>query len=31
MEAFLFFRPSAEGFEPASTSVTKAVAKKWQK
>lgn len=29
MEAFLFFRPIAEGFEPASASVTKAVAKKW--
>ena len=26
-----FFGPIAEGFEPASTSVTKAVAKKWQK
>ena len=26
-----FFGPSVEGFEPASTSVTKAVAKKWQK
>ena len=30
MGAFLFW-PIAEGFEPASTSVTKAVAKKWQK
>ena len=26
-----FFRPIAEGFEPVSTSVTKAVVKKWQK
>ncbi len=30
MGAFLFW-PIAEGFEPASTSVTKVVAKKWQK
>lgn len=30
MGAYLFW-PIAEGFEPASTSVTKAVAKKWQK
>ena len=26
-----FFGPIAEEFEPASTSVTKVVAKKWQK
>ncbi len=30
MGAFLFWT-IAEGFEPASTSVTKAVVKKWQK
>lgn len=31
MEAFPFFQAQRMGFEPASTSVTKAVAKKWQK